>query len=353
MNIVFRADAGVDIGIGHVMRCLTLADKLSSRGHVCSFVCRDHAGNLSNNIRTRGYHVSLLPQRGEAPGWLGATQEQDAAETLQALAGKFPDWVVTDHYDIGSQWELMFRKSGSKVLAIDDLADRTHQCDVLLDQTLGRNRGDYASLVPKGTVLLLGSQMALLRPRFEELRRNSPRREIRRINRILVSLGGADSQNLTDRVIDALERSLWLAPVAIDIVLGGVNPWIADIRKRALCSPLPMRVLVDVSDMAELILTSDLAIGTAGTTSWERCCLGLPSIVVVAADNQQRISEALVASGAATALTVSERLVEEVAAELVKLAESPSLLTVMSQHAASLVDGHGCERVVAAMEAAT
>lgn len=351
MKVVFRADAGTDMGIGHVMRCLTLADGLAARGASCHFVCRDRPGHMASQIAGRGYAVRLLAKRSGVPGWLGTDEDQDAEDTLAALGRDVVDWFVTDHYGIGALWEKRFRQSGSRLLAIDDLANRAHECDLLLDQTLGRVAADYAGLVPRDATLLLGASMALLRPRFAALRQGSLGRQRRDIGRMLVSLGGADASNLTTRVIDAIDRCAWAKPPAVDIVLGGVNPWISEVRTRAEQSPASMRVLVDVGDMAELMLSADLAIGTAGTTSWERCCLGLPSILIVAADNQRRTAGALTAAGAAIVLEASERLVDDLVTAITRFSQQQSLLAAMSRNAAVVVDGEGCGRVLYAMEA--
>lgn len=351
MRVVFRADAGTDMGIGHVMRCLTLADGLTARRHVCHFVCRERTGHLARQIEARGYPVTLLAKRRDSSDWLGTSEEQDANDTRKALGYAPIDWFVTDHYGIGEAWEAAFRKSGARMLSIDDLADRVHDCDLLLDQTLGRVATDYAGLIPSGAGLLLGASMALLRPRFAQLRQQSLERRARGVGRMLVSLGGADASNLTTRVIDAIDRCSWSEPVAVDVVLGGVNPWISEVKARAEQSPIAMRVLVDASDMAELMALADLAIGTAGTTSWERCCLGLPSILVIAAENQRRTAEALSGAGAATVLEASDHLVDDLVAEIARFSRDPSLLTDMSENAAMIVDGSGCDRVVDALEA--
>jgi UDP-2,4-diacetamido-2,4,6-trideoxy-beta-L-altropyranose hydrolase len=351
MQIVFRADAGIDMGIGHVMRCLTLADHLSERGHRCRFVCRERPGHMAVQIFTRGYNVSLLPPAAGRSGWLGVSEEVDAAATLAVLDGVPVNWFVTDNYAIGSAWERQARKKAHHILSIDDLADRSHDCDLLLDQTLGRDAADYAGLVPAGATCLVGAGMALLRSRFAQLRATLPDRRTGAIRRLLVSLGGSDAGNLTTVVLEAIDRCAWPEGITVQIVLSSSNPWINTVRQQAAQSPWPMEVVVDTPDMAELMARTDLAIGAAGTTSWERCCLGLPTIVLIAAENQRQNAAALVAAGAAIGLDASEDLSHELQRALSGLIARPTQVAGMSECAAGLVDGLGAQRVVAVMEA--
>lgn len=350
MRIVFRADAGIEMGIGHVMRCLTLADHLSERGHRCRFVSRERLGHMMAQIAARGHEVSILPSTDDGLGWLGVSEEEDVAETLAALGNTSVDWIVTDNYAIGSGWERLARKKTRHILAIDDLADRSHDCDLLLDQTLGREAAEYAGLVPSGSICLVGTGMALLRPRFAQLRAAMPDRRDGIISRLLVGLGGSDAANLTAIVIDAIDRCAWPETTTIQIVLGRANPWITSIQQRTSQSPWPMEVIVDTPDMAELMAKADLAIGAAGTTSWERCCLGLPAIVVIAAENQRENAVRLVAAGAALGMDVSEHLLQDLQDALSGLVAQPTLVASMSERAAGLTDGLGCERVAVAME---
>lgn len=350
MDFLFRADAGTNMGIGHVMRCLTLADMATSRGHRCRFVCREQPGHMIDAIDSRGYSVAVLARKISGPEWLGASEDEDAAETLALLAQTPSHWVVTDNYAIGAIWERKFRQRGAKVLAIDDLADRSHDCNILLDQTLGRAATDYASWVPADALVLAGASMALLRPSFAAARANVRPRVSHTVSKLLISLGGSDAANLTSVVIEAINRVQWPSPIAVDVVLGGTNPWYDVVAARAARSSCPMQVHVNLADMVSPMIAADLAIGTAGTTSWERCCLGLPSIMVVAADNQRKIAQALAGAGAAITLDVSDGLTEDLVDELTDLANQPSRLLAMSERAATLVDGLGCERVLAAME---
>lgn len=202
MNVVFRVDASLLIGSGHVMRCLSLADALRDRGGECHFICRDHPGHLNDLIARRGYSVhSLAAAEGGVAvsglvhgAWLGVGQEQDASEAALILNELKPDWLVIDHYALDIRWEQQLVRYCKKLMVIDDLADRVHACDLLLDQNLGRAREDYVALLPASGKALIGPEYALLRPEFAALRDYSlQRRRQPRLENILISMGGGGS----------------------------------------------------------------------------------------------------------------------------------------------------------------
>lgn len=357
--VVFRADASLDIGTGHVMRCLTLAEALRARGATCRFVCRTHPGHLIDLVRQRGFKVALLPPATEdaptaAPDnmppahahWLGADWGTDAEQTRAALGGERVDWLVVDHYALDARWERRLRGACSRLMVIDDLADRPHDCDLLLDQNLGRGAADYAALVPGGCAVLTGPHYALLRPEFAALRPDSlARRESPQLKRLLITMGGVDKDNATGRVLDALRQCPLPLDCQVTVVMGPHAPWLDHVREQAAELPWPAEVMTNVSDMAQLMVASDFAIGAAGSTSWERCCLGLPSILLVLADNQRGIARALERAGAAHMTDIDsihrdlERFFREVGA-------SETILKAASLAAGTITDGHGADLVV-------
>lgn len=355
MKVIFRADASIDIGTGHVMRCLVLADALAKNNADCQFICRDHDGNLIEFIRSRGYIVHTLNQEKVAveanesqPGlahqhWLGATQMQDVEACASILAGQNADWLIVDHYALDALWERALAPHFQMIMVIDDLADRPHVCNLLLDQTLGRDVEDYYQLVPAECHLLCGSQYSLLRPEFLSLRRYSlQRRKHPVLRELLITMGGVDKENATGQVLTALRTCPLPKECRINIVMGVTSPWVTEVRSLAKEMPRPTRVLVGVSDMAQLMADSDLAIGAAGATSWERCCLGLPSYMIVLAENQRKIAQELTKTGAARLIdfsTVKSQLRGEI-----KCLTSLTL-SVMSSSAACVTDGLGVMRV--------
>lgn len=312
MKIAFRTDASVRIGTGHVMRCLTLAEELRDKGADVAFISRKLSGHLCTLVEKKGYQVFRLPGN-------GADWQQDADETGRAITkwGGTVSWLIVDHYGIDRGWEEKLRPLAHKIMVIDDLADRPHDCDMLLDQNLHQHaEGRYVDLVPRGCTTLLGPGYALLRQEFKEARRTLRQRD-GSVNRILVFLGGSDESNETAKVLAAL-RLLHLPDLAVDVVIGSTNQNKEAIRQA--CSELPRTTCLEqVSNMAELMSCADLAIGAGGTATWERCFLGLPSISIVIADNQREITETVAAAGATLNLgqaggTGSEQIAEAVRA---------------------------------------
>lgn len=310
MKVAFRCDASLDIGTGHVARCLTLAVALRDGGADCRFISRLHAGHLNDRIQGLGFAVTALPasensvrarknlverEDGAAhAAWLGCSWEEDAAQSRRILSEFLPDWLVVDHYALDERWETVAKSEGRKVMVIDDLADRRHNCDLLLDQNLGRLPQDYAELVPVGCKVLAGPRYALLRPEFAKLRSYSlERRRDPRIKRLLLAMGGVDQQNATGRVLEALKQCPLPADCKIWVVMGQHAPWLDQVRAQSAAMPWPTEVLVNIEDMAERMADSDFAIGGAGSTSWERCCLGLPAIAFILANNQLENGDAM------------------------------------------------------------
>jgi UDP-2,4-diacetamido-2,4,6-trideoxy-beta-L-altropyranose hydrolase len=356
MIIGFRTDASLQIGSGHVYRCLTLADALAAKGATCVFFCRPHDGNLMDFIAARGHSVIALgaPEETQAgtdrqDTWLGTEWQTDAGQTLAAMANAHHDWLVVDHYALDARWEQMLRPACTHLMVIDDLADRPHDCDLLLDQSLGRVPEDYAGLIPAGATALLGPQYALLRPDFAALRPESlARRTEPVLRRLLVTLGGVDKDDLTTLMLDALDASTLPDDVTIGVVMGHHAPWLAHVRDRAAAMRRSTEVLVGVSDMARLMTESDLAIGAGGSTTWERCALGLPSVTVVLADNQLSIAETLEQAGCTISAYDKVECGREICALLAR-DDLTQVLAQMSQSAARITDGTGADRVVERM----
>lgn len=369
MKVVFRTDASLQIGTGHVMRCLTLADALTARGAECQFICRAHEGNLIEFIRGKGYVAHALPIVLEASTdstapqpeastpdlahshWLGSTQAQDAEVCAPILASQRPDWLIIDHYALDARWEQALSAHYRKLMVIDDLADRPHVCDLLLDQTFGRDAADYRPLVPDACHLLCGSQYALLRPEFAALRSYSLQRRAQPVLReLLITMGGVDKDNASGQVLQALRTCPLPTDCRITVVIGATAPWLAEVRIQAQDMPWPTRVLVGVSDMARLMADSDLAIGAAGATSWERCCLGVPTIMLVLAENQRKVAQGLEQSGGAKLINLGQSAGTRLRELLLPLIDDPAQLLNMSDCAASVVDGSGLDAVMLQME---
>jgi UDP-2,4-diacetamido-2,4,6-trideoxy-beta-L-altropyranose hydrolase len=364
MHIVFRTDASLQIGSGHVMRCLTLAEGLAAQGATCQFICRQLEGNLIATIAQRGFAVTPLPtpsptddadesikidsySRNEYKGWLGISYIKDAAQTAAALSTTQADWLVVDHYALDAQWENAMRPHTHKLMVIDDLANRPHQCDVLLDQNLGRQPQDYANLVSPHCKLLIGPQYALLRPEFAALRTYSLQRRAQpALRNLLITMGGVDQHNATGQVLDALQNCALPPGCRITVVMGLQAPWLAQVQAQALRMPWPTEVLVNISDMAQRMAASDLAIGAAGSTAWERCHMGLPSLMVVLADNQQPACEALKHHQAALSIGQPADISRRLPDLMERLNQQPQTLKHLSDHAAKLCNNAGFQQII-------
>ena len=345
MKIAIRADASLQIGSGHIMRCLTLADALKPYADIL-FLCRPHQGHLIQFIEQKGFTVKALQAPNETVDndlyhaqWLGATQRQDAEQCLHVLESDHFDWMIVDHYALDKTWQTAMQASYQKLMVIDDLGDRAHLCHILLDQNYGSTQQKYEGLVPDHCQVLTGSQFTLLRPEFAQWREYSlKRRQASILNTLLINLGGVDADNLTSQLLQELERVELAKELTITVVMGSTAPHLEQVRQMAQSSQLKIEVLVGVNNMAELMANADLAIGAAGSTTWERCCLGLPTIQLVIAENQRPIAEALMQIGAVV-------LLEQITHLKIVLSKAEKNLKVFSENSQKLVDGKGALRV--------
>ncbi len=300
MQVVFRVDSSHVIGTGHVMRCITLAKKIARDPQVrCLFICREHLGNIAFVIEDAGFTVGFLkskPSIKQHPlysNWLGSTQKDDALQTfalLNALKIKRIALLVVDNYALDITWEAQFKKSVKQLLVIDDLADRKHQCDALLDQNMAPSyRTRYQHLLPKGCQTFLGSHYSLLRDDFYICRNKVQVRT--QLRRLFIFFGGVDKQNMTLKCLQKISVQLPLLQ-EIQVVVGRANRHKKSVQD--FCNQHKNCIYHEqISNMAELMLNSDLAIGAGGTTNAERMFLGLPSLVFSIADNQYIISQYL------------------------------------------------------------
>lgn len=346
------------------MRCLTLAQALAAEGVECHFICREHSGHMIEAIRSRGFSAHVLPAKAsitmEVQGvlqpahaaWLGTSWQEDAQQSQEQIEHLAPDWLVVDHYALDKRWEQAVVPSGCRLLAIDDLADREHSCDLLLDQNLGRQADDYAGLVRQHCTCLIGPEYALLRPEFARLREASLARrpEPQLIKHLLVTMGGIDRDNATGAVLSSLRDCPLPDDCRITVVMGFNAPWLEKVKDQAANMSRPTEVAVDVGNMAEQMCNADLAIGAAGSTSWERCCLGLPTLTLVLAANQWEVGRALHAVGASVLVGVSEDIELRLPGEY-QAVSVPSRLQDMSEAAAAVADGQGAERLCIEMGA--
>jgi UDP-2,4-diacetamido-2,4,6-trideoxy-beta-L-altropyranose hydrolase len=277
MTIVFRADASSTIGHGHVMRCLSLAHELRDWGAHCMFVSRPEDGDLRDHIARSGFEQFPIADM--------------SAATMSAVLGAVslrPEWLVVDHYQLDREWESEMRRDVDRIRAIDDRPPRPHDCDVLLDQNLSGT--DDAPIDATGAQALIGVEYALLQPEYRQLRRDARPRS-GQLRRVLITFGGSDRHGLTLSALHAVIDNTG-SEVQIDVVIPSANQYRGAIESVANACPR-VQVHKDLPTLAPLILAADLGIGAAGSTSWERLCLGLPSIVITLGENQVPIAMAL------------------------------------------------------------
>ena len=355
MKIVFRADASIAIGTGHIMRCLTLADSLYENGIQSEFICKNHQGNLITQIVERGYKVHILQgcqihqdktlkeKHPASTQWLGGNWSTDAEQTINCICKQKVDWLIVDHYSLDARWEKLMRTFCRKIMVIDDLANRDHDCDLLLDQTYKRLRKDYQSRVPDSCIILTGVRYVLLRPEFARLREYSlQRRKKAALKHLLISMGGIDKENITCKILQTLKQCNLPVNCRISIVTGISTSWFEEIKVKAKELPWPTEIMTNVTDMARLMAESDLAIGAAGGSSWERCCLGVPTIMLVLAENQQTIAATLAQEKAVMLLNRIGQLKNTIDFSVTMLRE-------ISHAAGTITDGTGTKRVADAI----
>lgn len=285
--------------------------------------------------------------------WVGVSWEQDAQQTRADLLVNAADWLVLDHYAFDARWQQAALTNGTKLMVIDDLADRSHVCDLLLDQNLGRKPSDYDGLISANTKCLIGPSYALLRPEFAALRAQAlADRAGRRVKEVLIAMGGVDASDATSAVLTALRDAPLPQDLRITVVMGGNAPALACVEALAATMPWATQVVVDVPDIAARMASADLAIGAAGSTTWERCCLGLPSVIVQIADNQAGIAQAMTTAKAALnpGLLTAPDFAQNLRNALDQVTQN---LPTLSQNAAGICDGDGVARVLTALSKAT
>lgn len=326
-SAVFRFDASPAIGAGHAMRCIVLADELKARDWDVRLMVTQQTLVSVPALERRGDPVMTLDEA----NW--------SAPDVARVSYTGCDVVVVDHYGLDGAYESALRGWAKSTVVIDDLADRPHDCDLLLDQTEGRGHDDYDGLIAPHCKMLMGSRFALLRSEFVKAApaATAKRLQTKRIEKVLVSFGYTDPANATSAALNALKGRGFDVTVAI----GSSAPHLTEVQ--GLCAEIGATVILDADNMADLMVEADLAIGAAGSTSWERCCLGLPAIAVVTGNDQALVARALDEAGAAMVVAV-----DGIAQALDDF--DMEAWRAMSKAAWSLCDGGGASRVADEIE---
>lgn len=341
-SLILRADASASMGTGHVMRCLALAQAWQDRvGEHCNcfFLMLQPAAVLERRLRAEGFDVVALA----AP----SGSIEDAAQVAEFAAKKKARWVVVDGYQFDAEYHRTLKDAGQKVLLVDDQGHTgTYFADLVLDQNLGADETHYARREPY-TKLLLGPHYAMLRREFHPWRKF--KREIASGGRnVLITMGGSDPKGLTERAIQAF-NSLPLEKWQATVVVGASNPHLPRLSELSEGFEGRVRLEVDPGNMAELMAAADLAVSSAGSTCWEMCMVGLPAIVIDAADNQLPLASELARHQISLHIPFAQASPGHIAASLESLIERADLRKQMSECGQALVDGYGADRVVAAM----
>ena len=288
IRIAFRVDASNEIGAGHVMRCLILAEALRQIRCQCFFICSNMDGNLIGYIESKNFEVIVLNDKfknakGETSfsgKWLLGTWEQDARDTCNAIQKLEASWIVVDHYGIDARWERVVRETGRRVMVIDDIGDRSHDCQFLLVPSISLDTEEIYRTAPNAGKILIGPKYIFIRPEFSDL--TLQRQRSGEIKKILVYMGSNDVMNQAGKALTALEG---IPNIEVKALIGNHHPFEAEL---IACQSDSIEVMKTTPAMWELMAWADLALGACGQAAWERCALGLSAIVVINAENQRR-----------------------------------------------------------------
>jgi UDP-2,4-diacetamido-2,4,6-trideoxy-beta-L-altropyranose hydrolase len=349
MKVVIRTDASMLIGNGHVLRCLSLATCLRDAGLSVNFVMRPQEGDLCAFIEDQNFKVTRLPRplksikpkhATDYESWLQTDSETDARDFLAVV--ETAELIIVDHYGIGSDWEGTVKRTiNCRLIAIDDLK-RDHLAELIIDPTLGRAPCDYASLKLAQARVLVGPRFALISKSFSILKRSKEAfpKLLNSNHRLLLSMGGADAQSATLLILKALAKR----PINLltTVLLNEGTSQFEEVRtfceeNSAWASHIPF-----TQDMAELMLNHSIAVGGAGTTSWERAAMGLPSVVIALAENQKSIRDGLVSAGAAVSIKVSE-IEAKLNGSIDRIIKDYAQMRAINL---AICDGLGCDRVL-------
>lgn len=357
MNFAFRLDASLEIGTGHYGRCFTLANKIVEAGHYVLFICRHIPKHLMEQLQSNGFDVLILKHAPDKDclndlyhsSWLEVSQERDAKQCINGLKDLdiYLDWLIVDHYALDARWENKLRPCARNICVIDDLADRIHNCDALIDQNFYKNKNTrYLDLVPKSCNLMLGPEFAILRDEFKNLKK-SVKAHNGTIGNITIFFGGSDKDNFTGFTINALGE-LGLKKTNVNVVVGKLHPDIKMLKKQ--CKEYGYKLHIQSNKIASIFLNSDLCIGGGGVITWERCCLGLPSIIISISMNQIQIAKDLDEINGCSYIGESSSITKEtIQVKITQLMKNEKQLKEISETAYALVDGLGSDKITAAL----
>ena len=365
MRVVIRTDVSCEIGSGHLMRCLALADELQKTESEVLFISSNIEQIWMDFIREKNYKCeNIVPSIDRNRSSMYTTKsshcrfsnnsidwQKDSREVKELLRYRKTDWLIVDHYGLDWRWESSMRNHTNRIMVIDDLANRKHDCDLLLDCVYGRELVDYQHLVSQGCQFLLGIKHTLLRPEFSNWRNSSlhRRRNAKKIQKILISLGGVDRENLTGTVIRLLSQADWISDAEVDVIIGHGFKHRSKVEAIIANSPIKKVTLnSNVRDMAKRIANADFGIGAFGVSTWERFCLGLPSVNIITEANQINVTTRLKRLQFAGVI-FSESIERGLLTHLYRMTNDEKFYIQISDEISKLVDGKGTYRVAKQM----
>ncbi len=342
MHVAIRADASPTIGTGHIVRCRTLAEDLKARGVELTLICAKPTGTAMHLFAEAGFTVESNNVKAIDAG-APHDQVKDVQNTIKIVSDIKPDWLIVDHYGLDKQFEQKLRPFVKNILVVDDLFNRSHDCDVLVNPSVIYDRAasaSYMKLVPQDCRIFIGPRYAPLRTRY----RSVTKRSVTSVERVLVFFGGVDSLNLTTTSLRALSLGE-LADIYVDVVVGVDNPHFDEIMNLAN-ERERTKVFSDLPHLAHVMSSADIAIGAGGATTWERMCCGLPSIVVSIADNQTEIAEQLSQQNLLVYAGLGEKIFVDQLAKLISDVVNDRVLRAeLAERGRSTVDGYGALRL--------
>ncbi len=336
MNIAFRVDASQNIGIGHLMRCLALSQELIQRNHICYFLTKVNDDILIDTIKQN----NIIYQRIEA----AATLKEELDFVINFSYENNINWIVTDHYDLDTWYTKKIKENNFKLLSVDDLAQIHYYSDIVVNQNIGLEKIRFSS--EKYTKFLIGPKYVMMR---NELLRRDEKKKENNVEKLLLTLGGSDSDNVTLEVLKSLETLD--EHIEIILVVGPLNPFYYEIKRFVKNVDLKVKLIKSPKKMTDIYLESDIAISAGGTSCYELSYFGIPNIIIIIEKNQLNIAKEFDKQGISIYIGDKKELKTEQIKEKVKeLINNQSLRKRMSQNGQKLIDGLGKKRIVDFME---
>ena len=342
-QIAIRVDSGNIIGFGHAMRCLTIANQMKKHNYNVSIISSKEKNNLDQLFIKNGYKIYHVNNKKIDLRKIHEKYDLEQTKKILKNINKKIDLLLVDHYSLGFNWEKSLRRLVEKIVVIDDLNNRKHDCDLIVDQGLHHNmKKAYRHLVTNNCKILLGPKYAILRPEFHQIREKLPNQN-KKIERIIISFGGSDPNGDTIKALDGIMK-IKNREFRIDVIVGKSNLKYKKIMR--MCEKMiKTRCFYNVKKIASVMSKCDLAIGSGGSTTWERCCLGIPSIVCIASQDQNEATNILYSKKCIINLGQSKKIMPSDFANAIENMTYEKRRKMRGE-CLKLVDGNGTKRII-------